>query len=210
MIGEIVLPRVVAVSATPLFRLGVAAAFAEERGAELVATAATELALFEVLASAEVDVALVDADFPETDGLLLAAAVRHRYPACGAVLLAKSDDDLLLRALASGISAFVPTSADARVLVAAVRHAAQAPSSFSAPQLAEALNRRDRSRAVLSPREHEVLRYLHQGLVTAQIAARMAVTESTVKTYVVRLYDKIGVHNRSQALAATRDLVYGS
>ncbi len=200
-------PQIVTLSATPLFRLGVAAALTNERGATLVATAETETELFEVLSSRHVDVVLVDADLPDSDGLAIAVRVRHLYPQCGAVLLAKPNDDLLLRALASGISAFVPTTASPRVLVAAVRHAALAPSSFSAPELAAALSRRDRSRAILSPREYEVVQYLHQGLVTAQIAARMSVSESTVKTYVGRLYDKLGAHDRAQALAATKDLV---
>ena len=201
-------PRVVAVSATPLFRLGVATAFAEEGGPELAGTADSEVTLYQLLTSTNVDVVLVDAELPDTDGLALAAGVRQRYPLCGAVLLAKPSDDLLLRALASGVSAFVPTSASARVLVASVRHAALAPSSFSAPELAAVLSRRDKSRAILSPREHEVIRYLHQGLATAEIAALMSVSESTVKTYVGRLYDKLGAHNRSQALAATKDLVF--
>jgi len=200
-------PRVIAVSATPLFRLGVSAAFAEERGAELVATAETEIALFDLLAAVDVDVVLIDGDLPGIDPVDLGTIIRQTHPVCGTVLLAKANDELLLRALAGGLSAFVPTSASARVLVATVRHAALAPTSFTAPELAAALSRRDRGRAILSPRELEVVRFLHAGLTIAEIAGRMTVTESTVKTYVARLYDKLGVRNRAEALLATRDLL---
>ena len=57
-----------------------------------------------------------------------------------------------------------------------------------------------RSGLALSARETEVLEFLHSGLSIPAIAARMYISPSTAKTYVSRLYEKLGAANRAQAL----------
>jgi DNA-binding NarL/FixJ family response regulator len=92
-----------------------------------------------------------------------------------------------------------PTSS---VLVA-IRHAAAAPHSFNAPGLSSALSRRkSQAGGLLSQREREVLSLMRDGLSLPTIANRLEVSEATVKTYVSRLYSKLRVNNRSQALMA--------
>ena len=87
-------------------------------------------------------------------------------------------------------------------MIAAIRHAAVAASSFTASGLAVALARRQtaQERLALSPRETEVLALLGDGLSVPAIAARMFISQSTAKTYVARLYEKLGAANRAQAL----------
>jgi DNA-binding CsgD family transcriptional regulator len=99
----------------------------------------------------------------------------------------------VFRALDAQLSAFVPSSASVEEIVAAVRTAALTPRSFSAPDLAQALARRDRQRGLLSAREQQILRLLRDGATVGEIARAMALGESTVKTYISRLYDKLGV-----------------
>ena len=147
------------------------------------------------------DVVAVDVALPDEDGLHLAGALRHGYPERGVVLIAPRDDDRLMRALEAGISAYVPTNAPIEVLLSAFRHAAVAPASFTAPDLAQAMARHRRQQQLLSPREGEVLRMLHEGSSVPRIAETMLVSESTIKTYLSRLYDKLGVNNRAQALS---------
>ncbi|HXZ64197.1 MAG TPA: LuxR C-terminal-related transcriptional regulator, partial [Streptosporangiaceae bacterium] len=85
-----------------------------------------------------------------------------------------------------------------------IRHAAVAASSFTASGLAVAVARRRamQDRLALSPREAEVLRLLHDGLSVPAIAVEMFISVSTAKTYVARLYEKLGAANRAQALMA--------
>src|SRR5216683_3268261 len=89
------------------------------------------------------------------------------------MLTSSGEDDLLFRALETGASAFVAKTAPVAEVIAAIRHAAVAASSFTAVGLAGALSRR---------------------------RTAMYVSQSTAKTYVARLYDKLGAANRSQAL----------
>ncbi len=114
----------------------------------------------------------------------------------------REEDDVLFRALETGVSAFVAKTAPVQEVLAAIRHAAVAASSFTAAGLAVALARRRavRERLALSSREAEVLRLLSDGLSVPAIAVTMFISQSTAKTYVARLYEKLGVTNRAQAL----------
>jgi DNA-binding NarL/FixJ family response regulator len=86
--------------------------------------------------------------------------------------------------------------------VSAIRHAAAASSSFSAAGLAQALRRRRETseRTVLSTREMQALVLLRDGKSVPEVAAELYVSLSTAKTYVARLYEKLGANNRAQAL----------
>jgi DNA-binding NarL/FixJ family response regulator len=149
------------------------------------------------------DVVTVDVTLPDGDGLRLAREFRDRYTGLGIVILtSREEDDVLFRALETGVSAFVAKTAPVEEVLAAIRHAAVAASSFTAAGLAVALARRRtvQERLTLSPRETEVLRLLRDGLSVPAIALAMFISQSTAKTYVARLYEKLGATSRAQAL----------
>src|SRR5260370_26956691 len=128
---------------------------------------------------------------------------RDLYSALGIGMLTwRGEDDLLFRAMETGVSAFVAKTAPVEEVLAAIRHAAVAASSFTASGLAGALSRRHTvaDGITLSARETEVLRLLRDGMSVPAIAAEMFISHSTAKTYVARMYDKLGAMNRAQAL----------
>ena len=85
--------------------------------------------------------------------------------------------------------------------MAAARHAAASPRAFTAADLADAMKRRlSPSGPQLSPREKEVLGLLADGLGVAQISKKLYISESTTKTHISKLYEKLGATNRAQAL----------
>jgi DNA-binding NarL/FixJ family response regulator len=74
---------------------------------------------------------------------------------------------------------------------------------FAAAGLAAALRRRNDTHTTrLTPRESEVLVLLKDGLSVGQVARRLYMSESTVKTHIAKIYDKLGATNRAQALMA--------
>lgn len=149
------------------------------------------------------DVVTIDATLPDGDGMRLAREFRDRHADLGIVMLtSRGEDDLLFRALETGVSAFVAKTAPMDEVLVAIRHAAVAASSFTASGLAVAIARRraTRERLALSPRETEVLRLLRDGMSIPSIAQVMFISQSTAKTYIARLYDKLGAANRTQAL----------
>jgi DNA-binding NarL/FixJ family response regulator len=150
-------------------------------------------------------VVTVDVTLPDGDGLQLARDLRDSYADLGIVILtSKQEDDVLFRALETGVSAFVAKTAPVEEVLAAIRHAAVAAASFTASGLAMAFARRRamQEHLALSPREKEVLHLLHEGLSIPAIAIELYISVSTAKTYVARLYEKLGVASRSQALMA--------
>jgi DNA-binding NarL/FixJ family response regulator len=156
-----------------------------------------------MLAAAQPDVVVVEVKLPDGDGLRLARELRDRHADLGIVLLStQQEDDVLFRALETGASAFVLKTAPLEEILAAIRHAAVAASSFMASGLAVALTRLRtvQDQLTLSPREKEVLELLHDGLSIPAIALAMYISQSTAKTYVARLYSKLGAANRAQAL----------
>jgi DNA-binding NarL/FixJ family response regulator len=149
------------------------------------------------------DVVTIDASLDSDDTWQLAAHLRATYPDLGIVILsADGSDRTLFRALDVGASAFVAKSSPINDVIAAIRGAAVAPSSFAAAGLGAAMRRRRESsdRMALSPRESQILFLLHDGLSVPEIAAQLYVSLSTAKTYVARLYEKLGARNRAMAL----------
>lgn len=203
--------RLVAIDGTTLVRVGFTAAVSTYPDVTLAGTAVSAAEARELVARVEPDVIVVDAWLPDGDGLSLGAELRAARPQLGVVLLAPPDDELLFRALQAGLSAVVPRHGSVEVLVASIRHAAASPGSFTAPDLAGAIARRRARSVALSPRELEILQHLDQDVSMATIAATLQLTESTVRTYVSRLYSKLGATNRSQALvlAAQQNLLPG-
>jgi len=195
--------RVVVVEAHPVTRWGICRLIDEQDGLEVVgeAAAAEAVRLTAALVPDVVLVGLTDTG----NGLALARELRDRFDDLGVVVLGAADDDVLLAAFETGVSAFVSRSAPVTELVAAVRHAAVAASSFTAAGLAAAM-RRQRDAAAggldLSAREREVLGLLVTGRSVPWIAEDLHIGISTAKTYVGRLYDKLGVRTRAEAVMA--------
>ena len=101
----------------------------------------------------------------------------------------------------AGASAFVAKSAPASEVVAAAHHATTSPGSFTAANLAEALlRRRESSPPRLSPREQEVLNLLADGRGVSVIAHQLFISESTAKSHISKIYEKLGAGNRAQAI----------
>ena len=118
------------------------------------------------------------------------------------VLTMHNDDETLLEALDAGASALVLKSASADEVIAAVRRAATSPDAFTAIGLAAALRRQQTVQPRLTPRETEVLMMLVGGASVGKTAKALFMSESTVKTHVGKVYDKLGAHNRAEAVMA--------
>jgi DNA-binding NarL/FixJ family response regulator len=197
--------RLAIVESQTLVRYGLRELINRHSDIEIVAECVSAAEAPQKLSAARPDVVTVAVNLPDGDGLRLARDLRDRRADLGIVILtSRNEDDVLFRALETGASAFVAKTAPLEEVLAAVRHSAVAALSFTASGLATALTRRREAaeRLALSAREMEVLRLLRDGLPIPAIALQMYISYSTAKTYVARLYQKLGAANRAQALMA--------
>ncbi|GII24537.1 response regulator [Planosporangium mesophilum] len=193
--------RLVAVDEHVLLRLGLASVLAGSSDIALVGEAASAAEAERVVEETNPHVVTLELVLPGGDGITTASKLRAKRPDLGIVLLTASNDDALLyRALDAGLSAYVTKSSPVSAVLTALRHAAAAPTSFTAPGLQTALTRRQAQSSLLSPRERQVLLLMRDGTSLPAIALQLQVSEATVKTYVSRLYSKLRVNNRAQAL----------
>ncbi|MCL6537634.1 MAG: response regulator transcription factor [Acidothermus sp.] len=199
---------VVLVDDHELIRQGLRRAFERAADFEVVGEAATAADARSVVSALRPDVVVVDIRLPDGDGLDVARELRRHFPDLGIVVLTMyAGDEHLFGALEAGASAFVAKDAPAEDVVSAARHALVSPRSFSATDLAEAMRRRlAPSGPQLTPRERQVLHLLADGLGVGAIARHLFISESTTKTHISKLYEKLGVANRAQALMAAMRL----
>jgi DNA-binding NarL/FixJ family response regulator len=199
----------VVVDGHTLHRVGLAHAVGRQPDLEIVGEAGTVADALAVVSRLRPDVVTADLLLPDGDGLSLARRLSTAIPAPGVVVLSSIDnDDVLFQSMDARVSAFVAKSAREEEILAAIRHAAVAPSSFTAAGLADALARlrTTRERSMLSRRELDVLRELHGGRSIPEVARTLYMSTSTAKTYVARIYDKLGAANRTQAFLLAMDL----
>jgi DNA-binding NarL/FixJ family response regulator len=196
---------VVLVDDHQLIREGLRRAFDRAGDIEVVGEAGSVAEAINALDRLKPDVLVTDVRLPDGDGIGLTTQVRSANPTMGIVVLTMyAGDDQVFAALDAGASGFVGKDAPAEEVVAAARHAAANPRAFTARDLAGAMQRRMSAPAgpKLSPREREVLDLLVDGLAIAQIARRLYISESTAKTHVANIYEKLGAGNRAQAVMA--------
>jgi DNA-binding NarL/FixJ family response regulator len=185
-----------------LIRQGLRRAFERDGDFTVVGEAGTLADARRLIALSHPDVVLLDVRLPDGNGLQACREIRATDDQLGIVVLTMyAGDDTLFEALDAGASAFVPKNSPVEDVVAAARHAASAPRAFTAADLNEAMKRKlSPSGPQLSPRETEVLNLLADGLGVAQISKKLYISESTTKTHISKLYDKLGAGNRAQAL----------
>jgi len=160
------------------------------------------------------DVVLMDLRMPGVDGITATARILAAYPGTRVLVLTTFDDDEhLYPALAAGAHGFLGKDAPPERLLDAIRRTAAGESPFSAPVLrrlvraaVDAHRRPTPALPDLTDRERDVLALVADGLSNAEIAERLHVAVSTVKTHVAGLMTKTGTTNRVRlALLAVRD-----
>jgi DNA-binding NarL/FixJ family response regulator len=185
-----------------LIRQGLRHAFERDPEFTVLGEAGSVAEAVRLAAELKPAVVIMDLRLPDGSGLDATRQLRATMPEVGIVVLTMyAGDDQLFGALEAGASAFVPKNAPSDEVVAAARHAASSPNAFTASDLADAMKRRlAPSGPQLSPREGQVLRLLADGMSVAGIAKQLYVSESTAKTHISKLYEKLGAGNRAQAL----------
>jgi two-component system response regulator DevR len=210
--------RAVVVAAHRTVR-GVIELACREAGVTVVDRAATAATATEACRSSEPELLVLDLELPDADGFRVLTDLGDARPRSVLVLADRADGDLVLRALRLGARGYVTKAEGLRDLATTIRRVVEGERVMTPALEKDAMGalgrmaRRAREgadvEAGLTPRERQVLELLGEGLTIGQIASRLSISPRTVETHVAKLYRKLGVRTRVQAIsrAATLGLV---
>ncbi len=200
--------RVVIADDHPVVRAGVRALLDAETDIEVVGEAATPdeaVALADALAP---ELVLMDLQFGDRAA---GAEATRRVRALAAppyvlVLTNYDTDGDILGAVEAGASGYLLKDAPPHELLAGVRAAAAGQSALAPAIAGRLLARLREPRVTLSAREIEVLRLVARGASNAEVAARLHITDATVKSHLAHIFSKLGVASRTAAVSSARAL----
>jgi len=214
--------RVLVADDQELIREGIASLLGIQPGIDVVGTARDGREAVEQAAALAADVVLMDVRMPGCDGTEATARIGRELPACRVVMLTTFDDEeYVVQALRAGAAGYLLKDLPAAELASAVRLAHAGIAQFGAQatgRLASALARHpapvpgDASGAIpdqpgqpLTARETDVLRLVARGATNREIAARLFLSEGTVKNHLSRILARLGLRDRTHAAIYARD-----
>ncbi|MBM7515382.1 response regulator [Nocardioides nitrophenolicus] len=185
-----------------LIRDGLGAVIDLEPDLNVVATAGSVGEGIQRAREVRPDVVITDLQMQDGTGLDVVRTLRKESDDIGLIVLTMhSGDEQIFAAMQAGASGFVGKDAPSTEVIKAARHAAVSPRAFVCAGLVGAMMRRQSAESTaLTEREHDVLLLLAEGLNAAAIGAQLYLSESTTKSHIARIYQKLGAANRAQAL----------
>lgn len=154
---------------------------------------------------AEVDVIVMDLIMPEMDGFQAIRVIHERYPEIAVIALSSAgDSNAVTAAMQAGATSYLLKNIRTEHLADAIRAARRGEHTFS-PEATQALiraaTRPPQPHIDLTEREMDVLKLMTMGLNNPEIAERLMISRSTVKYHISAILAKLGVSNRSEAIA---------
>jgi DNA-binding NarL/FixJ family response regulator len=200
--------RVLVADDHPLTRDGIRAALALDGELEVVAEAEDGDQAIRLAATTRPDVVLMDVRMPGLGGIRATEVITRTVPGIRVVILTVEDSQTRIgEAIRAGATGYLLKDVDARELAKAV-HLAAAGSAVIHPNLTRQfideirqLTHGEGRAASLSSREVEVLRMIAEGATNREVADALRISPQTVKTYLERIFTKLGVSDRTRAVA---------
>lgn len=195
-------------------RKGIREFLEEEEDILVVAEATDGIEAKALINQHQPDVAILDIRMPQATGIEVTRWIRDRQVPVGVLILTAYDDDpYVLAALQAGANGYVLKTAEADEIVAAVRAVREGQSALD-PVIARKLMAYltgplppDQPVGTLTPREHEVLVWVAQGLTNRAIGLQMGISNRTVQGHLANVYAKLQVSSRTEAV--TKALQFG-
>lgn len=196
-----------------LARAGLRTMLAGLRGVEVIGEAKNGREALALCRRLQPDLALIDVRMPDMDGLAACRSIKQECPATHVILITMHENpQYLLAAFRAGASAYVLKDVTQRKLLATARRVLRGEAVLN-PEIAsgglghhETSHQGELAAVRLTPREHEVLQFLAQGQTNREIASKLTVSVSTVKTHVEHILARLGVSDRTRAAVRATEL----
>lgn len=187
----------------PIVLGGLVALLGTDPDIEVVGQASNGAEAAEIALRLRPSVVVMDLRMPVLDGVAATEAIKAEWPEAAVIVLTTYDtDEAIVRAVEAGASGYVLKDTPPDELLEAIRRAAGGETVLSPPVAKRLVDRlRDPVTGTLSAREIEVLREVAVGNTNAVIANRLHISQATVKTHLLHIYEKLGVSDRAAAVA---------
>ena len=195
--------RLLVVDDHPVVRDGLSSMFARDPDFEVLGAAADGAEAVRLAEALRPDLVLMDLRMPGMDGVAAITELARRGVTARVLVLTTYDTDShVLPAIEAGATGYLLKDAPREELLRAARAAARGEAVLAPTVAARLMNRvRDPGPGPLSQREREVLELVAAGATNREAAARLFITEATVKTHLLNIYGKLGVSDRAAAVA---------
>jgi two-component system response regulator DesR len=201
--GRVGVIRVVLAESLTLYGGALVALLSYERDIQVVASLRTDADVLGAVIRTRADVAVVDVDMPGRDGFALSRRLHEQAPRCKVLVLTGTvSPGALRRALEAHAKGLVDKDAPASWLAESIRRVAGGERVVDPKLAIAALETDDHT---LTQRELEVLRRAAQGESVREIAARLCLSDGTVRNYLSKIIGKLGARNRIDAIRIVRD-----
>jgi DNA-binding NarL/FixJ family response regulator len=200
--------RVVVADDHPIVRAGIVGVLETAEGIEVVAQAGDGAEAVQAAADHRPDLVLLDLQMPRMDGVEATRRILESVPGTRVLVLTTYEsDESILRAIEAGASGYLLKAAPEDEILAGIRSVAAGGVAL-APRMAALLVSRVQAPATpaLSPRESEVLHLVAEGLSNPAIGRRLFLSEATVKTHLLHVFEKLGVSDRTRAVTRAMEL----
>lgn len=186
----------------PVVRDGLKGMIASQPDMEVVGEVENGEQLLSAAAKARADVALVDLRMPVMDGVTAIGLLRERAPDLRVLVLTTYDTDVDIRhAVEAGATGYLLKDAPREELFRAIRCTARGQPHLSSAVASRLMERvRSPEPEGLSARETEVLTMVAKGLANKEIARSLRLSEATVKTHLLHIFEKLGAADRTHAV----------
>lgn len=199
--------KILIVDDHPVVREGICSMLMREPDFKIVGEATNGLEAIESVRELSPDVVLMDLRMPEMDGVEAISKIKEEKPEVKFIILTTfSDDEYIFKGIAAGARAYLLKDAPREELFKAIRAVSRGESliqpvvaSRLLDRLAE-LSKKTPSAEMLSERELEVLRLMASGVSNKDIAGQLSITQSTVKTHITSIFQKLNVTTRTEAV----------
>lgn len=207
--------RIILADDHPVVRAGLRAELAEMEGMAIVGEAADGAETLRLCEQLQPDILLLDLNMPHLHPLDTVTILDETCPTTRVLVLTAHDDDVYVRSLvAAGVAGYLLKMEGVEAVASAIRSVMAGGTWFSRGILEKATAQHSRQNdtvlASLTDRERDILERLARGWGTATIADDLHLAEQTVRNYISRLYSKLDLHSRAEAVIWAREHHFGA
>jgi DNA-binding NarL/FixJ family response regulator len=199
--------RIVLADDHPVVREGLRGMLDAEPDLAVVGEASDGIEAVRVARATHPDVVLMDLRMPNQDGVQATAELARVAPGVRVLVLTTYDTDAdILRAVEAGATGYLLKDAPRATLADAVRAASRGETVLAPGVAARLMRKVHRDHETLTRRELDVLQAVASGARNAEAAAALGIGEATVKTHMLRIFTKLGVDGRTEAVTRAMEL----